>query len=113
MRGSGSAPTKRVLDIVELLSRPGRGEIRFSDVVRELDLSQGTAHGILKTLFDRGWVTRNPVTKAFTLGPALTLVASSLDIGRPLAHLARASVRRRSIRRIWLHPSWSEQVTIW
>lgn len=94
MRGSGSVPTKRVLDIVELLSRPGKGEIRFSDVVRELDLSQGTAHGILKTLFDRGWVTRNPVTKAFALGPALTLVASSLDIGRPLAHLARASVRR-------------------
>ena len=94
MRGSGSAPTERVLDIVELLSRPGRGEIRFSDVVRELDLSQGTAHAILKTLSDRGWVTRNPVTKAFALGPALTLVASGLDIGRPLAHLARASVRR-------------------
>ena len=69
-------------------------EIRFSDVVRELDLSQGTAHAILKTLSDRGWVTRDPVTKAFTLGPALTLVASSLDIGRPLAHLARTSVRR-------------------
>ena len=69
MRGSSSAPTERVLDIVELLSRPGRGEIRFSDVVRELDLSQGTAHAILKTLSDRGWVTRDPVTKAFALGP--------------------------------------------
>ena len=62
--------------------------------MRELDLFQGTAHAILKTLSDRGWVTRNPVTKAFALGPALTLVASGLDIGRPLAHLARASVRR-------------------
>ena len=57
--------------------------------MRELDLSQGTAHAILKTLSDRGWVTRDPVTKAFALGPALTLVASGLDIGRPLAHLAR------------------------
>ena len=85
MRGSSSAPTERVLDIVELLSRPGRGEIRFSDVVRELDLSQGTAHAILKTLSDRGWVARDPATKAFTLGPALTLVASGLDTGRPLA----------------------------
>ncbi len=94
MRGSGSAPAGRVLDIVELLSRPGSGEIRFSDVVRELNLSQGTAHAILKTLSDRGWVTRNPVTKAFALGPALTLVASALDTGRPLAHLARTAVRR-------------------
>ena len=94
MRGSGSAPTERVLDIIELLGRPGRGEIRFSDVVRELDLSQGTAHAILKTLSDRGWVTRDPVTKAFALGPALTLIASGLDTDRPLAHLARTAVRR-------------------
>ncbi len=94
MRGSGSAPTERVLDIVELLSRAGGNGIRFSDVVRELDLSQGTAHSILKTLTARGWVTRDPVTKAFTLGPALAHVASGLDVDRPMAQLARASVRR-------------------
>jgi DNA-binding IclR family transcriptional regulator len=94
VRGASSAPTERVLDVVELLSHPGKGDIRFSDVVRELDLSQGTAHAILKTLSDRGWVTRDPATKAFTLGPALTLVASSLDTGRPLANIARAAVRR-------------------
>lgn len=94
MRGSSSAPTERVLDIIELLSRPSTGEIRFSDVVRELDLSQGTAHAILKTLSDRGWVSRDPGSKAFALGPALNLVASALDIGRPLTQLARTSVRR-------------------
>lgn len=96
MRGSGSAPTGRVLDVIELLSRAGHGEIRFSDVVRELDLSQGTAHAILKTLSDRGWVTRDPVTKVFALGPALTLVASGLDVRRPLAQIARTAVRRLS-----------------
>lgn len=94
MRGSGSAPTERVLDVVELLSRSGKGEIRFSDVARDLDLSQGTAHAILKTLSDRGWVTRDPVTKVFTLGPALTLVASGLDTDRPLAGIARTAIRR-------------------
>lgn len=94
MRGASSAPTERVIDIIELLSHPREKEIRFSDVVRELDLSQGTAHAILKTLSDRGWVTRDQVSKAFTLGPALTLVASGLDIGRPLAHVARAAVKR-------------------
>lgn len=94
MRGSGSAPTARVLDIIELLGRPGEHDIRFSDVVRELDLSQGTAHAILKTLSDRGWVTRDPATKAFTLGPALTLIASGLDSDRPLTRIARTAVRR-------------------
>ncbi len=34
--------------------------MRFSDIVRELDLTQATAHAILKTLSDRGWVTRDP-----------------------------------------------------
>jgi len=94
VRGAGSAPTGRVLDVVELLSHRGNSEIRFSDVVRELDLSQGTAHAILKTLSDRGWVTRDPATKAFTLGPALTLVASGLEADRPLAHIARTAIRR-------------------
>ena len=94
MRGANSAPTERVLDIVELLSRTGNREMRFSDVVRELDLSQGTAHAILKTLSDRGWVTRDPVAKTFALGPTLTLVASRLDTARPMAHLARDAARR-------------------
>ena len=94
MRGASSAPTERVLDVVELLSRSSDRPMRFSDVVREVDLSQATAHAILKTLADRGWVTRDPVTKAFALGPALTLVASALVVGRPLAQLARTAVRR-------------------
>ena len=70
MRGSSSAPTSRVLDVVELLSQPGDSPMRFSDIVRELDLTQATAHSILKTLSDRGWVTRDPMTKTFALGPA-------------------------------------------
>ena len=49
--------------------------MRFSDIVRELDLTQGTAHGILKTLFDRAGWAANPSTKTFALGPALTLFA--------------------------------------
>lgn len=94
MRGANSAPTERVLDIVELLSQPGDHPMRFSDVVRELDLSQATAHAILKTLTDRGWVTRDPVGKTFSLGPALALIASRLDSARPLAKLAHDAARR-------------------
>lgn len=94
MRGANSAPTERVLDVVELLSLPGNRQMRFSDVVRELDLSQATAHAILKTLTDRGWVNRDPAAKTFSLGPALTLIAGRLDDARPVAHLARDAARR-------------------
>ena len=94
MRGSSSAPTSRVLDVVELLSQPGEGPMRFSDIVRELDLTQATAHSILKTLSDRGWVTRDPMTKTFALGPAMSLLAARLDVARPLTHLARDAMQR-------------------
>lgn len=94
MRGASSAPTERVLDVLELLGRPAVHGMRFSDVVRELDLSQSTAHSILKTLSDRGWLRRDPVTKQFTLGPAVTRMAAHLDTARPLTAQARDAVRR-------------------
>ena len=73
---------------------PGNGQMRFSDVVRELDLSQATAHAILKTLSDRGWVQRDPVTKTFSLGPALTLIGARLDTARP-SPTSHATAARR------------------
>ncbi len=97
MRGANSAPTERVLDVIELLSHPGNRTMRFSDVVRDLGLSQATAHAILKTLADRGWVNRDPVGKTFSLGPALSLIAARLDSARPLANLAHDAARRLAI----------------
>ena len=64
--------------------------------MRELGLTQATAHAILKTLCDRGWASRDPVTKTFTLGPALAVVAARTDTARPLAHAARAAALRLS-----------------
>ncbi|MDT5347491.1 MAG: hypothetical protein QOH91_778 [Mycobacterium sp.] len=96
IRGSPSAPTARVLDVVELLARTGNRQLRFSDIVRELDLTQATAHAILKTLCDRGWASRDPIAKTFTLGPALAVVAARTDGARPLAHAARAAALRLS-----------------
>jgi DNA-binding IclR family transcriptional regulator len=97
IRGSSSAPTARVLDVVERLARSGNARLRFSDVVRELDLTQATAHAILKTLCDRGWASRDPVTKTFTLGPALAVVAARMDAARPLTHAARSAALRLSV----------------
>lgn len=92
IRGSQSAPTARVLDVVELLANAE--PLRFSDVVRRLDLTQATAHAILTTLCTRGWVSRDPVDKTFALGPVLAAVAARTDASRPLAHRARAVARQ-------------------
>lgn len=85
-----------MLDVVELLARSAHARLRFSDIARELDLTQATAHAILKTLCDRGWASRDPVTKTFTLGPALAVVAARTDTARPLAHAVRAAALRLS-----------------
>ena len=68
-----SAPTTRVLDVVELLAGPGNERLRFSDVVRKLELTQATAHAILTTLCARGWASRDPVDKTFSLGPGFRI----------------------------------------
>ncbi len=81
----------RVLDVVELLAGCDADRLRFSDVVRELGLTQATAHAILTTLCDRGWVSRDPVDKTYSLGPALAVVAARIETVRPLAHAARAA----------------------
>jgi DNA-binding IclR family transcriptional regulator len=80
-----------VLDVVELLAGPDNDGLRFSDVVRELGLTQATTHAILTTLCDRGWASRDPVDKTFSLGPALAVVAARTDTARPLAHAARTA----------------------
>src|SRR5271169_3472750 len=86
-----SPPTTRVLDVIELLAANAEDRLRFSDVARELGLTQATAHAILTTLCDRGWASRDPVDKTFSLGPALAAVAARVDTARPLAHTARAA----------------------
>src|SRR5262249_46011418 len=96
IRGSPSAPTARVLDVVELLARSAGAQLRFSDIVRELDLTQAPGHAILKPLCDRGWASRDAISKAFTLGPALAVVAARTDTARPLTHAARAAALRLS-----------------
>jgi DNA-binding IclR family transcriptional regulator len=78
-----------VLDVIELLAAPTEDRLRFSDVARELGLTQATAHAILTTLCDRGWVNRDPIDKTFSLGPALAVVATRVQTARPLAHSAR------------------------
>jgi DNA-binding IclR family transcriptional regulator len=83
-----------VLDVVELLAGPGNERLRFSDVVRKLGLTQATTHAILMTLCARGWASRDPVDKTYSLGPALAAVAARVDTARPLAHTARAAALR-------------------
>ncbi|MEV0671471.1 helix-turn-helix domain-containing protein [Mycobacterium sp. NPDC050441] len=85
-----------MLDVIELLAGSVDERLRFSDVVSALHLTQATAHAILTTLCDRGWLIRDPVDKTFALGPGLAVVAARTEAARPLAHAARLAARELS-----------------
>jgi DNA-binding IclR family transcriptional regulator len=93
MRGATSAPTARVIDVVELLARRGNERLRYSDIARELNMTLATTHAILKTLCDYGWATRDPTGKAYALGPGLAVVAAAVNT-RPFVEAARAAAVR-------------------
>ncbi|CAJ1502920.1 helix-turn-helix domain-containing protein [[Mycobacterium] kokjensenii] len=86
--GATSAPTHRALDVIEFLAASQGAPRRFSDIVREVGLTQATGHAILMTLYERGWVTRDPADKTFAIGPALPAVAARCTGDRALADAA-------------------------
>lgn len=88
-----SAPTTRVLDVLDLLSQPGVERLRFNDIARELGLAQGTAHAILNTLTARGWIDRDPHDKRYSIGNGLSLLAVRVQAGRTLANAVAAASR--------------------
>jgi DNA-binding IclR family transcriptional regulator len=49
---------------------------------------------VLDVIELRGWVSRDPIDKTFSLGAALAVVATRVETARPLAHAARAAAIR-------------------
>jgi DNA-binding IclR family transcriptional regulator len=74
-----SPPTRRVVEIVELLTERRDVPTRLTDIVKALDLNQATAFAIMKELVDTGWVTRDPSTKAYAIGGALVGLVKQMD----------------------------------
>ncbi|PJK19767.1 IclR family transcriptional regulator [Mycolicibacterium goodii] len=63
-----SPPTRRVVDVVELLARPSAGPRTLAEICRELDISRSTGHAILATLCACDWARRDPLSGRFSLG---------------------------------------------
>ncbi len=52
----------------------------LSELARRLDLNKATAHAMLNTLTEAGYVLRHPVDKTFTLGPAVIAVGNAAAV---------------------------------
>lgn len=92
MTGS-SPPTRRVVEIIELLIERAGMPTRLSDIVKALDLNQATAYTIMKELVDTGWVTRDPVSKAFSIGATLARLARKINQSPSVALAAQSAAQ--------------------
>jgi DNA-binding IclR family transcriptional regulator len=88
-----SPPTRRVVEIIELLIERAGKPTRLSDIVKALDLNQATAFTIMKELVDTGWVTRDPANKAFSIGATLVSLARQIDQSPSVAHAAQVAAQ--------------------
>jgi DNA-binding IclR family transcriptional regulator len=70
-----------------MASRPTR-QFTLSELARDLDLNKATAHGMLNTLADAGYLIRDPDHKTYGLGPALIALGNAALASTPAARLA-------------------------
>lgn len=87
-----SAPTRRVVQILELLAELPEERRSLSEIARELQLNKATCHAILTTLVACGYLTRDPETKSFRLGPALVRIGTAAEAASPIAASASSEL---------------------
>lgn len=63
----------RAVQVLDLLVTHPDERFTLTELVRRTGMSLGSAHAVLAVLEESGHVTRHPVTKAYSLGPALVV----------------------------------------
>ena len=87
----------RTVALLNFLTAHPDETFSLSELARRLDINKATAHAMLLTLTDAGYLLRHPATKSFTLGPALISVGNAAA-GRQfeVVDYARDEMRRVS-----------------
>jgi DNA-binding IclR family transcriptional regulator len=87
----------RTVALLNFLAAHPDESFSLSELARRLDINKATAHAMLLTLTEAGYLLRHPATKSFTLGPALISVGNAAA-GRQfeVVDYARDEMRRLS-----------------
>ncbi|HCA86469.1 MAG TPA: IclR family transcriptional regulator, partial [Streptomyces sp.] len=72
-----------------LLYLRGRDSVRLTDVSEHLGVARSTAHRLLSTLREHGFVEQEPGGRRYRLGPALQALARGVNDERSLIRIAR------------------------
>lgn len=80
----------RTVAVLNHLAAHPRERFTLSELARALDLNKATAHAMLTTLTDAGYLVRDPEQLTYALGPALIAVGNAALETYPAATLAQA-----------------------
>lgn len=86
----------RALNILEFLSKNIDKEFRLSDIANELKLNHATCANLLKTLINRGYVTKVYPYKTYSLGPMAYQLPQNQNYKDNLVKLARPEMESLS-----------------
>jgi len=86
----------RALDIVSFLTEHPNEGFTMAQLTRALRLNQGSAHAILTTMTEQGFLVRHPEHRTFRLGPALVAVGEAAARANPIIGVAREELQALS-----------------
>ncbi len=91
-----SPAVERCVAVLNFLAASPSQPYTLSELARELDLNKATAHALLATLVDEGYVIRHPESLAYSLGPALVAIGAAARTTYPAARLAERPMQELS-----------------
>ncbi|WP_028478445.1 helix-turn-helix domain-containing protein [Nocardia sp. CNY236] len=93
-----SAPTARVVQILDFFVEHGGKRFGLSELARALELTKPTCLGILTELTAGGYLVRDPDTHVYGLGPALIAAGRVAQDSFAISALARAELEKLTAR---------------
>ncbi|MEV0293685.1 helix-turn-helix domain-containing protein [Nocardia sp. NPDC050710] len=93
-----SAPTERVVQVLDFLVEQRGKRFGLSELARQLDLAKPTCLGILTELTAGGYLVRDPQTLTYGLGPALIAAGRVAQESFAISAIARAELEELTAR---------------
>ncbi len=90
---AGAQTLRRGLAVLRLLTRVGPGGLRMSEIGRRLALNKATAVRLTRTLVDEKFLSHDPATRTYRLGPESFAVGLAAEPSYALQRLAAPRLR--------------------
>jgi DNA-binding IclR family transcriptional regulator len=87
----GTPAAQRTVDVLNLLAAHAGRPLGLTEIARRVGIGKGTAHALVTTLGEAGFLVRHPTDKTYVLGPAVVALGraaaaaelGALDFARP------------------------------